>query len=75
MMAFPDGSDGKESAHNAEDTGSITGSGRSPGKGNGKPLQDSYLENSVIRGVWQAIVHVVAEADTTEGTNTFTFTK
>ena len=47
MMAFPDGSDGKESAHNAEDTGSITGSGRSPGKGNGNPLQYSCLENSM----------------------------
>ena len=42
---FPGGSDGKVSAYNAGDLGSIPGSGRSPGKGNGNPLQYSYLEN------------------------------
>ena len=47
---FPGGSDGKESACNAEDQGSIPGSGRSPGEGNGNPLQYSYLENFLDRG-------------------------
>ena len=44
-MGFPGGSDGKESACNAGDLGSIPGLGRSPGGGNGKPLQYSCLEN------------------------------
>ena len=39
------------------DSGSISGSGRSPGEGNGNPLQYSYLENRMDRGFWQAIVH------------------
>ena len=47
---FPSGSDGKESACNAEDQGSIPGLGRSPGEGNGNPLQYSFLENSLGRG-------------------------
>ena len=42
---FPGGSDGRASAYNAGDLGSIPGSGRSPGEGNGKPLQYSCLEN------------------------------
>ena len=42
---FPGGSDGKASAYNARDLGSIPGSGRSSGEGNGIPLQYSYLEN------------------------------
>ena len=45
--SFPGGSDGKESACNAGDTGSIRGSERSPGEGNGNPLQYSCLENSI----------------------------
>ena len=45
--AFPGGSDGKESAENAGDPGSIPESGRSPGEGNGNPLQVSCLENSM----------------------------
>ena len=45
-MGFPGGSDGKESACNAGDVGSIPGLGRSPGDGNGNPLQYSCLENS-----------------------------
>ena len=49
-LGFPGGSDGKESACNARDPGSIPGSGRSPGEGNGYPLQNSYLENSTDRG-------------------------
>ena len=46
---FPGGSDGKVSACNAGDPGSIPGSGRSPGEGNGNPLQYSCLENSMDR--------------------------
>ena len=48
---------GKASAHNAGDLGSIPGSGRSPGEGNGNPLQYSCLENPMDRGVWQTTVH------------------
>ena len=58
-MAFSGGSDSKESACNAGDPGSIPGLGRSPGKGNGNPLQYSFLENAMDRGGWQAIVHAV----------------
>ena len=47
---FPGGSDGKASACNEGDPGSIPGSGRSPGEGNGNPLQYSCLENSMDRG-------------------------
>ena len=43
----------KESARNARDTGSISGSGRSPGGGHGNPLQYSCLENPMDRGAWQ----------------------
>ena len=61
-MGFPGGSDGKESACNAGDLGSGPGSGRSPGEGNGYPLQYSCLEKSMDREVWQAIVHGVTES-------------
>ena len=44
--------------------GSIPGLGRSPGEGNGNPLHYSYLENSMDRGAWQAIVHGVAKSQT-----------
>ena len=57
QCGFPGGSDGKESACNIRDLGSIPGSVRSPGEGNGYPLQYSYLENSIDRGGWQATVH------------------
>ena len=50
--------------------GSIPGSGRSPGEGNGTPLQDSCLENPKGRADWQAPVHGAAESDTTERTHT-----
>ena len=58
-MGFPHSSVGKESACNAGDLGSITRSGRSPGKGNGNPLQYSCLENPMDRGAWRATVHGV----------------
>ena len=61
-MGFLGGSDGKESACNAGDPGSVPESGRSPGEGNGYPLQYSCLENSMDRGAWQAIVHGVTKA-------------
>ena len=51
-MDFPGGSDGKESACNAEDLGSIPGLGRSPGEGNANSLQYSCLKNSKDRGAW-----------------------
>ena len=59
---FPAGSDGKESAYNAGDPGSIPGLGRSPGEGNGYPLQYSCLEKSMDRGVWWATVHGVTRS-------------
>ena len=58
----PGGSDGKESAHNVGDLGSIPGLGRSPGEGHGNPLYYSCLENSVDRGAWRATVHGVAKS-------------
>ena len=54
----------KASACNAGDLGSIPGSGRSPGEGNGNPLQYSCLENPMDRGAWWAIVHGVAKSRT-----------
>ena len=64
--SFPGGSDGKASACNAGDPGSIPGPGRSPGEGYGNPLQDACLENSMDGGAWRATVPGIAEADTTE---------
>ena len=54
------GSDSKASACNAGDLGLIPGSGRSPGEGNGNPLQHSCLENPMDRGAWQAAVCGIA---------------
>ena len=51
-LDFPGSSDGKASACNAGDLGSIPGSGRSPGEGNGTPLQYSFLENPMDGGTW-----------------------
>ena len=53
-MGFPGGSDDKESVWNTGDPGLIPGPGRSPGEGNGYPLQYSCLENSMDRGAWLA---------------------
>ena len=61
---FPGGSDGKASVYNAGDLGSIPGLGRSPGEGNGNPLQDYCLENPMNRRAWQATVHGVAKSRT-----------
>ena len=60
-MGFPHGSDGKESACNAGDLGTIPGSGRSPGGGHGNPLQYSCLENPMDRGSWQTTAHRVTK--------------
>ena len=72
-MGFPGGSEGKASAWNAGDLGSIPGLGRSPGEGNGNPLQFSCLENSMDGGAWWAIVHGVARSRTRLSDFTFTF--
>ena len=72
---FPSGSDGKASAYRAGDLGSIPGLGRSPGEGNGNPLQYSCLENPVDRGAWQATVHRGAKSRTGLSDFTFTFMK
>ena len=77
---FPGGSDGKASVCSAGDLGSIPGLWKSPGEGNGNPLQYSCLENPMDRGAWYATVHGVAKSRTQlsdfhfhfiKGTNTF----
>ena len=60
IRVFHHSSVSKESAYNAEDPGSIAGLGRSPGEGNGNPLQYSCLENPMDRGIWWATVLGVA---------------
>ena len=60
----PGGSDGKASACNAGDLGSIPGSGRSPGEGSDNPLQYPCLENPMDREAWWATVHGVTENQT-----------
>ena len=60
-FGFPGGSDSKEPAYNAGDLGSIPGSERFPGEGNGNPLQYSCLETSVDRGTWRATVQGVTK--------------
>ena len=72
--SFPGGSEVKTSACSAGDLGSIPGSGRSPGEGNGNPLQYSCLENPMDRGAWWATVHGVAKSRTQLSDFTFTFT-
>ena len=66
MLDFPGGSAGKESALNARDLGLIPGLGRSPGQGNGYPLQNSCLQTFMDRGAWWVTVHGAAELDMTE---------
>ena len=66
-MGFPGGSEVKVSACIAGDPGSIPGSGRTPGEGNGNPLQYSCLENPMVGGAWWVTVHWGhKESDTTE---------
>ena len=64
FMGFPGGSHGKESANNARDLGLIPRLGRSPGEGNGYPLQCPCLENPMDRGAWQATVAGVTMSQT-----------
>ena len=71
---FPGGSEVKASASNAGDPGLIPGLGRSPGEGNGNPLQYSCLENPIDGEAWQATVHGVAKSWTRLSDFTFTFT-
>ena len=63
-LGFPGGSDSKESACNADHLGLIPGSGRSPGEGNGNPLQYSCLENSMNGGARWVTVHGVTKSQT-----------
>ena len=72
---FSGGSDGKTSAYNVGNPGSVPGLGRSPGEGNGNPLQYSCLENPMDGGAWSATVHRVAKSRTRLSDVTFTFTK
>ena len=75
-MGFLGGLEGQTSACNARDLGSIPESGRSPGEGNGTPLQYSCLENPMVGGAWEASVHGIAKSRTglCEFTLTLTFT-
>ena len=67
MLGLPWWLSGKEPACNAGDMGSIPGSGRAPGEGNGNPLQYSCLDNPMDSRAWWAIVHeVTKELDITE---------
>ena len=61
---FPGSSDSKESAYNAGDLGSVPGLGRSPGEGNGNPLQYSCLDNPMDREARWATVHGVTKSRT-----------
>ena len=70
---FPGGSEGKASACKAGDLGLIPGLGRSPGEGNGNPLQYSCLENPMDGGAWWATAHGVTKSRTHLSNFTFTF--
>ena len=72
---FPASSEVKASACNAQELGSIPGLGRSPGQGNGNPLQYSCLENPMDRGAWWATLHGVAKSWTQLSDFTFTWWK
>ena len=70
MMGFPGGSVIKNPPANARDSGSILGSGISPGEGNGNPIQCSCLENPLDRGTWWATVHgLTKESNMTQRLN------
>ena len=58
-MGFPSGSEGKESACNAGDSGSVSGLGSSPGEKNGYPLQYACWKDSMDRGAWQYAVFII----------------
>ena len=64
MEIFPGGLDGKESACNVGDLGSIPDLGRSPGGGHSNSLQYSCLENLMDSGVWWATVHGISKSQT-----------
>ena len=64
IYGLPSGSVVKNPPANAEDTGLVPGLGRTPGEGNGNPLQYSCLGNFMDRGTWQATVHGVAKTQT-----------
>ena len=68
--SFPGGSVVKNLPVNARDAGVVPQLGRSPGGGNGNPLQYSCLENPLDRGAWRAGVHEVTKSDVTEHTRT-----
>ena len=72
VLGFPGGSEAKASTCNAGDLGSITGSGRSPGEGNGNPLQYSCLENPMDRRAWLVTVHGFSKSRTRLSDFTFT---
>ena len=72
QLGFPDSSEDKASACNAGDLGLIPGSGRSPGEGNGNPLQYSCLENPMDGGAWWSTVHGVTKSWTRLSDFTFT---
>ena len=75
LLHFPGGLVVKNlplNAGDARDTSSVHGSGRSPGGGNGNPLQFSCLENSMGRGAWPTTVHGAAKSRTLLSTNTHT---
>ena len=72
LSHFPGGSDGKVSAYNVGDPSSIPGLGRSPGEGNGNPLQYSCLENLMDGEAWKATVHGVTKSRTRLSDFTFT---
>ena len=71
MKDFPGGSDSKVPVCNAADLGLFPGLGRSPGEGNGTPLQYSCLENPMDRGAWWATVHEFAKSWTQLRDSTF----
>ena len=64
LKRVPGDSVGKESVCNVGDSSSVPGSGRSPGEGNGNPLQYSGLENFMDRGAWRATVYEVTKSQT-----------